>query len=641
MSLWTLTYNGTEKACADWGLTARPVIRTRDRSETTISFWMAGAAPEAGAPFPFQAQVIIRQNRTLVGGAWTGTGYVFTGYMQNPKATVRGNQQGLTITFADAIWLLKNTAFQQAWSIPNGGGTLLFSRCVLFMNINSWIPNQFMSVQWQIQQLVAWAATCGISLQAGTIDYSTWFLNYYHCRAVSIWDALLKCLEPVADAKVWIDGSTNPPSLNVRTRANLAALAAPTGTGPGPITLPYKGTDRFGRTHFSSMDFTPRYDLVPLAVVLQYQTNNTIGGQSVPLYQTDAWPVNSTGQTPFALVAPIDLTGAVIVSQSAHLDCEALACVGGTQASKRTWWASKRGGEQTHLADYRVRFQDTTGAATTLPDATVVDDNGNPINLAQYPNRIVKGTFHAWMAQLGYQAVRAKIYTTAQYAEYDVVGSTPAETDTNGNRIKASNAHQLVVHCTLTNAPTGLNTYNAQNLKQAAETPVANLAQNIYNSRATLDYDGSHEIIDPGNSTTAALTQLIGHWNVLNLTGGAAAWATANMTIAGTEIDLMTNHQRIEVGPSKHLQPQEWNAMLQFFRYRRIFIPSSTRATGVSDPNNTVDEPQNTPDANSVTGLNVDAAIALLNYSTPTNPASAINSGLMLDTTALYSLRNL
>ena len=62
MPIWTLTYNGVEKSCSDWGLTAKPVIKTRDRSETVFSFRLAGAAPEAGVPFPFRAQVIIRQN---------------------------------------------------------------------------------------------------------------------------------------------------------------------------------------------------------------------------------------------------------------------------------------------------------------------------------------------------------------------------------------------------------------------------------------------------------------------------------------------------------------------------------------------------------------------------------------------------
>ena len=142
---------------------------------------------------------------------------------------------------------------------------------------------------------------------------------------------------------------------------------------------------------------------------------------------------------------------------------------------------------------------------------------------------------------------------------------------------------------------------------------------------ATLDYDGSHEIIDPGikngSSPTQPLQQLIGHWNVLNLSGGASAWASANMTISGTEIDLQNNHIKIDVGPSKHLQPQDWSAMLQFFRYRRLYTPSSVRATGLGDSSSTADMPKNTPDANTVPGLNVEQKRSLL-------AADPLNSGI-------------
>jgi hypothetical protein len=623
--MWTIEYLGTEQSAAAWGLTAQPKIRTRDRSPTEISFRMAGADPAAAIPFPFQAQVIIRQNRTLTAGVWSGSGYVFTGCQTTQPGDVDGQSQGVTLVFKDAIWLMQNTTFQQMWTVNTASGSSVtteqipISRCVLFMDINSWVPNTYQSVQWQIQQIITYAASCGISIAAGTIDYSGWFLNYYHCRALSCWDALLKCLEPIPDAKVWVDGSGSTPVLNVRTRANLAALSAPSGTAPGPITLPYKGVDSAGRCHFSSKGFTPRYDLIPPQVVLQYQINTTVNGQAAPSFTTDAYPSGSTGQTPFAMVCPIDLSGASLTTEIGTLDCQALTVTAAQtgysagsaadHAVKRAWWASKRGGEQDRLADFRVRF-----GTCTIGDATVVDDHGNPINLAAYPNRIVKGAYHTWMMNgtTPIVAIRAHLLVTVQFAEWNVAGSTPAETDTNGIQVRKFTAHQLHCHVTLTNAPAGVTTFTGlQANTTTEETPVSGLAANIYNSRATLDYDGSHEIIDPGlpnaSTPTAPLQQIIGHWNVLNLSGGATAWATANMTIAATEIDLVTHHIRIEVGPSKHLQPQDWNSMLQFFRYRRLYMASSQRATGYGDPANNVAMAANTPDANTVPGLAVPA----------------------------------
>ena len=484
--IWTITYGGVEKAAADWGLTARPVIKTRDRSPTSFSFRMHAASPETAIPFPFKSQVIIKQNRTYAGGAWSGSGYVFTGYQTTQAGDVDGRSQGVTMVFKDALWLLQNTTFQQLWkqnTATGGGGSptvtsVPVSRCVLFMDINSWVPNTYQSVQWQIHEIISYAASCGIAIAAGTIDYSGWFLNYYHCRAVSCWDALLKCLEPIPDAKVWVDGSTATPTLQVRTRANIAALASPAGTGPGPITLPYRGQDAAGRRHVNLKNFTPRYDLIPPQVVLQYQINNTVNGKAAPTFTSDVYPASvggiTNGQMPFAMVCPIDLTGSANTTEQGTLDCEALACVGVSHAAARAWWASKRGGEQAKLADFRVRF-----GANTIGDATVTDDTGAAINLANYPNRIVKGTYHAWMKNGSTQinTIRAHIRVKVQLAEWDVPGNTPAETDVNGNQVKQSATHELHCHVTLTNAPAGVTVFSGWNSDGSAETPVANLAQ--------------------------------------------------------------------------------------------------------------------------------------------------------------------
>ncbi|HEV2693414.1 MAG TPA: hypothetical protein VG347_11010 [Verrucomicrobiae bacterium] len=664
MPLWTITYDSgsgpVEKSAAAWGLNAQPVIKTRDRSETVFSFRMAGADPAVSIPFLFRSKVIIRQNRTFANGGWTGSGFVFVGYQTTERGRVDGKAQGVMVDFADAIWLMKSTTFQQLWTqnISDGHGGINMvpipvSRCILFMDINSYIatPWTLKSVQWQVNEIITYAASCGIAIQAGTIDYSGFFINYTHVRAISCWDALLKCLEILPDAKVWVDASTTPPSLHVRTRANIAAMAQPTTTAPGPITFPWRATDALGRRHFAS-EFTPRHDLVPPQVVLQYMVGNTLNGKPAPNWINDVYPPASTGQMPFAMVVPIDLTGVQQTTQTGQLDCEPLACVGGTHAQKRVWWGSKRGGEQGMLStviggtlttDWRVRFQ-TAGSppiAVLIGDATVTDDTGAAIDLSAYPNRLVKGNYHAWMKSGNTQihAIRARVKVTVQLVQYDVPASTPAETDTNGAVVRKSTAHNFECHITLTNAPAGISNFLGYNTSGTSEVPATNLAQNIYISRAMLDYDGSHEIIDPGTvNRTPPLSQIIGHWNLLNFTGGKAEWANANMTIAGSEINLMNNHQRIDIGPSKHLSPQDWNEMLQFFRMRQVFIFAGQRATGYGNPDQTVDMARNSPDANTVGGLANDCAHVLTKYATENDPTTVVNGRSNLDASLIESV---
>jgi len=678
----TLTYAGIEQSAAAWGLNARPVIKTRDRSPTEISFRMAGSAPEAGVPFNFypamlllgstptaaegSCRVVIRSNRTYNAGAWSGAGWVFTVYLASQPADVGKNGQGITVVFRDVLWLLQRTTFQQQWTIA-GAANNWISRCVMFMDINNWSPNLYQSVQWQVNQIISFAANqCGIPIAAGTIDYSGWFLNYFHCRALSCYDALLKCLQPLADAKLWVDGSVFPPQINVRTRANIAGMVSPSTTAPGPITLPYKGIDAAGRTHHSSKSFTPCYDVIPPQVVLQYQINNTYNGKPAPAWTNDVYPANSTGLMPFAMVCPIDLTGAGATVKTGTLDCQPLMCASaqtgyanGTaadHAAKRAWWGSKRGGEHHKLSNpngttnWQIRFQDTNYNPTYIGDATVTDESGNAISLAIYPNRHVRGTFHKWMVLADRKtpvvAIRAKITVTVALSEYDVAASTPAETDTNGNRTRVTSTEKITFNATLTNAPAGVTSFVGSEITGNPEGPVPNLAQNIWESRQMLDYDGTHEIIDAGLSkggTTLRppIQQIIGHWNLLNLSGApgiGAAWATANMTIASSEIDLVTNHVKIEVGPSNHLQPQDWSSMLNFFRMRHLTMPSSVRATGLSDASNTVDMPLNTPDANTVHGQEVNIQEAAIATDTTSSNQNVITTDAT--TNAIFAAQN-
>lgn len=618
--VWTLEYQGLEQAAADWGLNASPLIRTRDRSPTTMSFRLAGADPVDALPFAFRGKVIIRQNRTREGGVWGGSGYVFTGYLTTQTGRVAGGSQGVTLEFADVLWLLANTTFQQIWRVngidEHGEVTTTevpTARIKLFQDINTWsaAPWALKSVQWQIAEILAYAASCGIEIQAGDLDYSDFELNYTDLRAVSCWDALLKCLEPIPDAKVWVDGSTSPATLHVRRRAALAALSPPTTTAPGPVTLPWRGADALGRVHFST-ELTPRYDLIPTAVLVQYQINDQVDGRNSPSWVTDAHPPGASGKTPFALVVPVDLTGATVTTVQAQLDCEPVACIGGTHAEKRAWWANQRGGEQSELADFRVRFQDAAGGFADLPNATITDEAGNPVDLTRFPNRIINGCYAPWMryGETEIRVVRAHITVQAQLCEYDEPGAS--ETDTSGHLLRKSTKQDLHVQVMLTNSPAGVISYNTVAVQDAAEIPAVDLARNIFESRAQLDYDGTHEIIDPGQGQTLPLTQILGHWNVLHLTGGNPAWAHAALTIAGSEIDLQTHHQRIEIGPSKHLNPQDWNEMLQFFRHRRVYIPAATRATGFGASNSDVEVARNTPAGNTSSGLKQDAAQTVL-----------------------------
>ena len=644
-AVWTIEYDGTEQAAADWGLSAQPVITTRDRMPTVFAFKLPALRITAAPPIPWKGKVIIRQNRTWSGSAWSGTGFKFIGYQSSHRGQVDGRTEGVFLEFSDTIWLLQNTVFQQVWNYNTsdgmGGVTVnefWNSRCVLFLDRDH--PTTAQTINWQIAEALAYAADkCGIEIEAGTIELESWYLPTHQIRAISIWGVILECLEPVPSAKAWVDNSGATPALHVRTRSSLAALTAPTATGPGPITLPYRGTDAAGRLHVST-DLTPRYDLVPASVVCQYQINNTVNGKAAPSFTNDVYPALSTGKEPFAMVVPIDLSGQVTTITTAELDCEAVdvnALNGGSldavaHALRRAWWASERGGGQAELADLRVRFQDWSAAAKFIGNATITDDDGNPISLATYPRRLITGTIHDWMRDGGGDpivAIRAHVKVKVQLTEYDVAGAS--ETATTGNIVAKAAEKELHAQITLTNAPAGSSSYSTAEVEEESEVPVTGLAENCYNARQTLDYDGQHVIVDPGNAGTIPLSVIIGHWNVLNLSGGAAAWETMNATIASTRIDLITNEQSVEFGPAKHLAPQDFSEFLQYFRGRRQFIGSHTRASGYYGANQSVQMPKNTPDGNTAPGLKVRSDLTTIAYDTENDPTSTMKGMVKAD----------
>jgi len=166
----TITYGGLEKSAAAWGLTARPKITTRDRSPTEFSFHMAGTDPASGVPFNYYpamlagggtvaaaesgCRVIIKQNRVYNSIAAPGPALVdLHRYLAKQPGDVGGGGRGITVVFKDAIWLMQNTTFQQLWNIASTPDSPDWvCRCVLFMDINGWIPNRYQSVQWQLQQ---------------------------------------------------------------------------------------------------------------------------------------------------------------------------------------------------------------------------------------------------------------------------------------------------------------------------------------------------------------------------------------------------------------------------------------------------------------------------------------------------------
>lgn len=555
MSTWTIQYNGLEQSAAAWGLTAAPVLRLRVQAAAEFQFKMAGADPAGAAPFPFEAPVIIRQNRVGAVGGWANDGsanhFVFQGRLVSPQGMISGTVRDVTLVFKDPWYDLENIPFQQLWEIY--GGTGYFSRAYLFYN-SATTPASYLTVAQQVTAIVNYAAAAGANIKVGTITGPSQ-MPWYAVRGLSCAAAIKKCLECFPDLVTWIDGSTTPPSFNCVPRAGLTA-----------VTLPYKGTDATGRAH-KSTELKPRYDLVPSQVVLQYQQTFNNGGVSAVQLTTDAYPSGATGKAIRALVCPLDLRGGSASYSKTQIVTQAF-----DPADVVNFW-------QTHVKSLKDAdivgtpvMTDTTINSGSTYGITVVDGSGNPINYAaSYPVEMIRPS--KWASWTGINVVEAAVSAYLSYTKARKIGSASAARNTD-----TVVSHLHTVKIKLCNAPLGTTNYQTQTAYDSGETPVPSLAQNIYNSLNQLQYEGSHEIIEQN-----AVSQVIGPWNVLNLTGGATAWASMNASIPGVDIDFFRNITRITLGPARHLAPQDLNNYLQFFRQRIMWDSAGISNGSVTD----------------------------------------------------------
>lgn len=562
---FTLEYpiGTTERSFQGWGFDAGGgVFRPGNLSVGKFTVRIPGASGlTAAPPIPFEAQVIIRRNQDSADGSdnsFSGGEIIFQGRQISRSIRALPLDPGLGLEFGDAWYDLERLVFQQSWKYKSVGvpaAYQFFSRLNLYQNYAT--GGRYTNGQ-QITEILNYAITnCGVSLQAGTID-PAFNLLFYPVRAVMCASAIEICLQPTPDAVTWIDHSTTPPTFNCRVRANRTAL-----------NLPYAD----GVTHESS-ELVPRYDLQAASVVLQYQKINTetVGGVSTSWtdFGLDIYPGGSTGQELRGLVCAMDLRGASIVELAGKVTGGAI------DPTSLDWWQVKK-------PEVKALRTAPNSIAYVAASYKVIDDaTGTDITAtwaASWPKELVKGEVTDWMtldSVPGGTAVVGKPVTISAkftYSEYDAAARKWHE-------VTAQNPHVFTARVKLTNSPTGEITYYARSHYDPGETAPAGLAQAIYTSLHQLEYEGTHTIKEVNASGVPEVTTIIGPQHVLNLTGGAAAWATMKANIQSTTIDFFSGRTEITVGPARHIAPGDLEQLLQAFRFRVVYDRPDLQVSG-------------------------------------------------------------
>jgi len=699
MTFDTLTYAGTEKAFKDWNLALDSVqdhLTNQGHDVFTATSASASIAAEADSPtFTFEGTVVVQINRASPTGApnsFSGGSIAFTGKRVENPAAATGYRQGVTYKFHGPWYDLSNTHYLQTF-MGQGGVTYLAAETILNTSAAVTAGQIQISLGDQIQAILQWCIdsyrtqglalpfqyigrtldmsvipTGAINLNVGpapgtpggnysfsgleyncllststTIDAGLYqiFLPSYITKPLMCADALRKCLELSPRVTVWFDYTQSPPMIH------FTAIDSAT-----PQTLAL-----FDGTSHKSLNIQARNDLLVNSVRILYRIKNTSGGSPVINFSVDKWGPhgsNSASDPDYGLRVVnelVDLQGYARTECVGHLDCEPLACVGGTQAIKRAWWSSPRGGGQRRLIDSRVRF------AATIPDATLVyattggtDSGGNarvagqPLTTADgalFTNKLVRGTHHNWMMLGGGVAVvslKAVVRSAMTYFEYDQVaaGDTPfqlpanetaSNAATNGTPLRAVNSAEHHTEIELTNGITG--TYYTVASTVAGEswiTGYGGTAWYLYNQMNVLQFDGDFAKVEAAFGAGVSLGAPV------HFTGGATLWTAMKAQVQEVRRDYGRHETSVRIGVAKHLNAGQLSALLNMWRFRRPWYNPAVRSDNTAGgTSGFVDQPITAGNDNSTDGQAIPAMTAEITYNTPGVPSSGIASMIVKD----------
>ncbi|HXT10391.1 MAG TPA: hypothetical protein VN873_02425 [Candidatus Angelobacter sp.] len=707
MTFDTLEYNSVERSFANWGFDRHARCERHNSREDVFRATVAGASISDDPVFPFEGLVIIRAGRVSADGSdnsFSGGSTKFTGKRVGMEASATSSAQGVTYEFLGPWYDLANTHYLQTFKgaavLPYAPGEIVLntstanssgSLCYISMGDQIQAILQWLLDQYAAQGMSAPFQYVGRDLNAGAIDLSTTgtaavgqntdkagnaydfhvnagatidaalfaqFLPSYIAKPMMCAQALQKMLELSPRTNICFDYSTTPPTLFVRSVDNFS-----------PVSLAlFNGADH------KSLNIKRRDDLIARAVVITYRITNTVNGKQAVDYALDKWGAHGANNAsdPSAglrvLSETIDLQGYNVTTTTAQMDCEPLACMGGTNATKRAWWASRRGGEQPKFADSRLRFQDNSFAETTIPDAAItyattygVDSDGNPrvagaglsaADLTLFTHRLVRGTHHSWMTigDVPVRSLKVRVSVRTEYALYDVVATGDAVNQlpvsehasniaTNGSRQGKVNTEETHCDIELTNAANALDgsPFTASTIASATPGEVyilgaGGIAQYLFNALQPFQYDGDYAKVEADFANNISLT------NAINFTGGRGEWATMNAQPQSILEDFGAKETFVQIGVANHLSAGQLSSLLNMWAFRRPWYNPAVRADNSIANGGEVAMPQTAGGANATGGLANHNEFVTTDYSTANDPSSAVNAQIKLSAQKVTSV---
>ena len=506
--MWTLVYQGTEKALVDWGVEV-DLSRARDNNGRGTVVLRTIEAYDAGpTQWLAQEEAVIWRDRAAIG---TGGTIWAQGWFDDPERQANGNTQNVTYRLHNVWWLLEQHVYQQPRQVvtaynseatPKETLTNLFTPEVYLGE--AVVPGELAGYSTQMQTngdeikgILAWVnecfnatkrgATAGRDeaqdvLTVGVIEPQLYF-GIKRVSSILCSEAIIEVLRLQPDSIVWVDEATVPPTVNVRTLGRWTYAVGEPAVFLDYENLPEVILNITLEQEQRVLTQGQRWKNLP-AVIIYWMGSNSINGQMVPFCFIDDYPGGITtvgggaqvpvdGYVPRAGVHFVVLEGYQVTTETAQLTVEPLsALVAGDQVA---WW---RGHDQT-LNDPTV-----DPASISVVSLTIRDDSGALIDTGAYPNILLDSTLPSWAAALGVGWRNATIRSEIAFTKV-----------TSGGTFTETKARNRMVHkrVKLTNAVTGPLTATTS-ITPAEAVPVG-VAESIYRSVNAPQWAGSIEFV--------------------------------------------------------------------------------------------------------------------------------------------------
>lgn len=605
MSEWTLTVGGTERGFAALGIELNNCVLTRNNGAADV-FTFSTPVRFDGTPLvAYDQAVTIRRDRTGAGTSWSGGAIYFVGYGTPPQCSAQGTQEAISYELRNWWWKAERTIYKHAWQ--QYAGTVedepTFTQ-VAYANVflgQSVTGDRFTNGA-QINDALTWlkggANGRGIAVTIGTIDPA---VNIFttEARSMSVAEVIRTMLAHSPDAVVITDYSTETPTVHVRSLANLTAATLTVGTD-----------------NISGLGLRARTDLQVPVVVVTFRTTSSDNGHSYVSWSKQVYPPAPGGWTAVdwegqvdAVNHMIELQGPSRTSVQGYFKTETINANHADATARLNWWKKR---EPTLNSAF-------IGNITIATPFWIAGADNIAIDLEDYPQQLIDGGIADWMGYTSRREITIKARATFSiYSTAAIEGVPPPD----GYIVKKVVEREFAVKITVTDAPEGEYTPSATASVDSGEAEPAGLAQNYYNSLATLQHEG--EVADVNHELPA------GNLLAYKLTLAGTGLSIGSQLIQGTSENIGRGTRRVRIGPANVLDLRSLMDLHRVSRVRRIWNNPAMQTTGESSGSESVQLPQNSPHENTTNGAG-------------TNPILSVSSGfneVRMDVTgALPSMR--